>query len=171
MGMRHLFSEAGRSALRAFIGSLIILLPGVLAAPNVSQMYGLGVAALIASVTAALKAIQVFVPQLSFAGLLGTAYAAIADSFVRAFLGSLIVLLPGIMNAPDLSTAKGLATAAMIAAVTAGVRAIQGFLTPGDVPAPATGFVTPHEREMGTGYRSTAGYAAPRTTYVEGGDE
>jgi hypothetical protein len=137
--MRHLLGEAGRSALRAFIGSLIILLPGVLAAPNLNQAYGLGVAALIASVTAAIKAIQVFVPQLSLAGLTGNKYAPIVDSALRAFVGAIIVLLPGILNAPDLSTAKGLATAALIAGVTAVVRALQGFFTAGDVPAPNTG--------------------------------
>jgi len=48
-------------------------------------------------------------------------------SFVRAFAASLIVLLPGILAAPDLSAAKGLAVAALIAAVTAGIRAIQHF--------------------------------------------
>jgi hypothetical protein len=144
--MAHLLSEAGRSFLRAFVGSLLILLPGVLASPNFATTRGLAIAALIASVTAGIKAIQVFVPQLTFEHVLNHAYAAIADSFARAFLGSLLVLLPGVLSAPDFSTGKGLFVAALIAAVTAGVRALQGFLTPGDVPAPQTGLVTPDQK-------------------------
>jgi hypothetical protein len=43
--MLHLLSEAGRSFLRAFGGAMLILLPGVLAAPNLDQAKGIGVAA------------------------------------------------------------------------------------------------------------------------------
>jgi hypothetical protein len=60
-------------------------------------------------------------------------------SFVRAFVGSLIVLVPGILAAPDFSTAKALGIAAVIAAFTAGLRAVQALFARGDHPAPATG--------------------------------
>lgn len=133
-----ILSSAGRSFLRAFVGALIPLSIGILAAPNLDQAYALGVAALIASFTAGINTLQEFVPQVTFGALFGP-YGKIADSFTRAFLGSLIVLLPGVLNAPDLSTAKGLGTAAIIGAFTAGIRAIQGFLTKGDVPSPASG--------------------------------
>lgn len=149
--MTHLLSEAGRSFLRAFVGSLLVLLPGVLAAPNLNNAYGLGVAALIASVTAGIKVIQVYIPQLTFEAVVGKAYAAIVDSAARAFLGAFIVLLPGVLNAPDLSTSKTLITAALIAGVTAAVRALQGFLTPGDVPAPPKGIPTPTETPTSLG--------------------
>jgi hypothetical protein len=144
--MLHLLSEAGRSFLRAFAGSLVVLLPGILAAPNLNQMYAFGVAALIASVVAGLKAIQVFVPQLSFKSLLParvSAYGNVIDSFVRAFLGTFIVLFIGVLNAPDLNTMKALIVAVLVGAVTAGFRAVQGLLTKGDVPNPETGLDTP----------------------------
>jgi hypothetical protein len=140
--MRKLLSDAGRSALRAFIGSVLVLAPGILAAPNLNQMYLLGVAALIAAFTAAVRAVQVFVPQLSFASLLPSNYAQYGvylDSFARAFIGTLVTLLPGVLNAPDLGTAKSLAVAALVGAVTAGVRVVQGLFTKGEQPAPNAG--------------------------------
>jgi hypothetical protein len=140
--MLELLSEAGRSFLRAFFGSLLILLPGVLAAPNLDATVGLGVAALIASLAAGLKAIQVFIPQLSFASVLPASvkqYYAIVDSAVRAFIAAFVVSVLGWLAMPDLSVSKSLVVAALVAAVTAAVRAVQGALTPGDVPAPATG--------------------------------
>jgi hypothetical protein len=137
--MRELLSEAGRSFLRAFAGSLLVLLPGVLAAPDLAGMKGVGVAALISSVVAGLKAIQVFVPRLSFAELVGEKYGVWVDSAARAFIGSLLVLLPGVLDAPDLSQSKALLTAAIIAAVTAAIRALQGVLTPGEFPNPSGG--------------------------------
>lgn len=136
--MLNVLSEAGRSFLRAFIGSMLILLPGVLAAPNLDEAFGLGVAALIASIAAGIKVIQVFVPQLSFASLVPPGVGLLLDSFARAFLASLLVLVPGVLNAPNLSEGKALAVAALIAAVTAGVRALQGVLSPED-PVPSTG--------------------------------
>lgn len=63
----------------------------------------------------------------------------VALSFVRAFVGSLIVLIPGILAAPDLTAAKALAVAALIGAVTAGVKAVQEFLALGKAPAPQAG--------------------------------
>ena len=54
--MLHLLSEAGRSFARAFGGALIVLLPGILAAPNLDGAIGLGIAALIAALTMGLKA-------------------------------------------------------------------------------------------------------------------
>lgn len=137
--MRELLSEAGRSFLRAFAGSLLILVPGVLAAPDLGGMKALGVAALISSAAAGIKAIQVFVPRLSFAELVGERYGVWVDSAARAFLGALLVLLPGVLDAPDLGQSKALLTAAIIAAVTAAIRALQGVLTQGEFPNPSGG--------------------------------
>lgn len=138
--MRHLLSEAGRSFLRAFAGSLLILLPGVLAAPDMGQVLGLATAAVIASLVAGFKAIQVFVPQLSFSAYVDGLAGALLDSFSRAFLASFLVLLEGVLAAPDFDAGKSLFVAALIAAVTAGVRAVQGLFTSGEEPAPNTGF-------------------------------
>jgi hypothetical protein len=141
--MKQLLGDAGRAFLRAFIGALIILLPGVLSAPNLDQSYALGVAAFISSVVAGLKALTVFLPQLSFTTWVGPQIGPLLDAFVQAFIGSLVILLPGVANAPDLSTAKSLIVGVLIGALTAGVRAAQGLLTTGDQPLPATGLRTP----------------------------
>jgi hypothetical protein len=134
----YILSAAGRSFLRAFLGSLLVLAPGVGDAPNLNRAYALGVSALIASVTAGINTLQEFVPQITWGQLLGE-YGKIADSFTRVFLGTLIATLPPILNAPDLSAARALGTAALIGAITAGLRAVQGFFTKGDVPNPQQG--------------------------------
>jgi hypothetical protein len=135
--MRGVLSAAGRSFLRAFVASVVLLAPGVLAAPDLNQTKVLGVAALIASLAAGFKALQVFVPQLAFGGK----YGELANSFVRAFLGAFLTSIIGILDAPDLSTLKSVAFAALVGALTAGIRAVQGFFTVGDYPAPQKGFV------------------------------
>ena len=141
--MEHLLAQAGKSFLRAFAASLLILLPGVLAAPNLGGAYGVGVAALIASVVAGFQALQVFVPQLSFSTLIKSPYATWIDSFVRAFLGTFIVLISGLDTSPDLHTLKAVIIAALVGAVAAGIRALQGALTKGDVPTPTKGLDVP----------------------------
>jgi hypothetical protein len=141
--VKQLLGDAGRAFLRAFIGALIILLPGVLAAPNLDQSYALGVAAFISSVVAGLKALTIFLPQLSFTTWVGPQIGPLLDAFVQAFVGSLVILLPGVANAPDLNTGKSLLVGALIGALTAGVRAAQGLLTTGEDPLPATGIRVP----------------------------
>jgi hypothetical protein len=79
-------------------------------------------------VAAGIKVLQVFVPALSFASLVGERAGVYVDSFARAFIGVLVVLLPGALEAPNLGEARALLVAAIVAAVTAGVRALQGFL-------------------------------------------
>lgn len=49
----------------------------------------------------------------------------VALSFVRAFGASLITFLIGIAAAPDWSFSKAAAVGAIVAAVTAGLRAVQ----------------------------------------------
>jgi hypothetical protein len=49
-------------------------------------------------------------------------------SFLRAFGGAVIVLLPGILWATDFSTAKALAISALYAAGAAGLRSVQVFI-------------------------------------------
>ena len=141
--MRQLLSAAGRSFLRAFAGALIVLLPGISSAPDLKGAVALGIAALIASLAAGLKAIQIFVPQLSFASFMTgklAPYAEWVDSFVRAFIAALIVSLVGLLAMPTESWSKALVIAVFTGAITAGFRAIQGLLTPGEQPAPEKGF-------------------------------
>lgn len=141
--MRTLLAAAGRAFLRAFGGSLVVLGPGILAAPNLHAMRLLGVAAFIASIAAGIRALQAYAPALSVGHYLGRQIGVYVDAFLRAFVGALVVTLPGALDAPDLSTGKSLATAALIGAFTAALRAVQGFLTPGESPVPSTGVKEP----------------------------
>lgn len=150
--MRTWLSAAGRSFLRAFGAALIVLAPGILAAPSLHNAELLGAAALLASVAAGIRAIQAYIPALTVAKYLGP-LGVYVDSFLRAFLGSLAILLPGALGAPDIHTGTGLATAALIGAFAAGIRALQGMLTSGESPLPQHGLAEPkypHEHVTGT---------------------
>ena len=46
-------------------------------------------------------------------------------SAARAFIGAVIILLPGVLTAPDFGTQKALLIAALIAGGTAAVRVVQ----------------------------------------------
>lgn len=137
--MKNVLAQAGREFLRAFGAALIILAPGVLAAPNLDQMFLLGVAALASAVAAGLKAVQAFVPQLSFAGLVRQPIAAWLDAFVRAALGAFLVFVVGMLSAPELVWDKAAVVAALVGALSAGFRALEGLLTKGEDPAPQSG--------------------------------
>lgn len=134
MNFKSLLSAASRAFISAFAVSALALSTGILNAPNLDQAYALGVAALFASIAAGVKALQQFIPQLSFSSLLAQPWAAYADAFVQAGLGAFLVSLVGILNAPDLETAKSLLLAALVGALMAAFRALQGAVTPGEVP-------------------------------------
>jgi hypothetical protein len=141
--MIALLSAAGRSFLRAFVASLTVLGIGILWAPDLAHAYLIGVAALVASFAAGLRALTAYWPQLSLVRWLGHPFGDWADSFVQAFVGSLIVTLPGIAGAPNFATEKSFLVAAVIGAFGAAARAVQGAATPGEHPAPGTGLKPP----------------------------
>lgn len=124
---------------RAFLVTFLLAATGILNAPDQATAVALSWAALVASIVAGLRAIQVFIPQVSWSGVLTQPVAAWFDAFTLAFLGALITLLTGWLAAPDWSTWKSALLAIVIGAVTSGVRALQGVLTHGDQPAPNTG--------------------------------
>lgn len=132
--MKELLSAAGRAFLRAFGASVIVYAAGVLAAPNLDRAYALGVAALVASLAAGLRALQAYVPQLTLTHYLGVPFGPWADSFLHGFLGSLLVTWIAILGAPDLSLSRSVAVAAVVGALAAGIRALQGALTAGEAP-------------------------------------
>ncbi len=145
-----LLSNAGRSFLRAFAGSLLVFIPGVLAAPNLGATRGLALAALVASLAAWLKAVQVFVPALSFASLVKSVfYASLLDSFSRAFLSSFVVLLVGLLESPEFGLSKSALIALVVGAVTAGIRAIQGLATTSEEPSGGSGFEVADRAALG----------------------
>lgn len=140
--MRTWLSAAGRSFLRAFGAALIVLIPGILAAPSLHNATLIGAAALLASVAAGIRAIQAYIPALTVAKYLGP-LGVYVDAFLRAFIGALVILLPGVLGAPDLRTGTGLITAALIGSFAAGIRALQGMLTSGESPLPQHGLAEP----------------------------
>lgn len=148
--MRATLSAAGRSFLRAFGASLLVLAPGILAAPNLDQSKLLGVAALLSSIAAGIRAVQVFVPQLSFSELLPDEYAGLGDyldSFARAFIGTFLVLLLGILDAPNFDAGKALLSGLLVGALAAGLLAVQKLWTDGEDPAPAVG-ISKYEKNV-----------------------
>lgn len=124
---------------RAFGIAFLLAATGILTAPDQKTAIAMSFAALIGAFVMGLRAIQVFIPQLSFASILPQPFAAWADSFTRAFLASFITLLTGWLAAPDWSNSKAALTGVIIGALTMGVRALQGLFTPGDSPLPEIG--------------------------------
>jgi hypothetical protein len=141
--MKTLLFAASTAFLRAFGVTFLFAATGLLAAPDQATAVALSWAALVASIVAGLRAVQVFVPALSFGALLGQPFGAWVDSFARAFLASLLTLTTGWLAAPDWTTWKAAGLAAILGAVTAGVRALQGLATPSESPAPDVGFSAP----------------------------
>lgn len=134
--MTIVLERAGAAFLRAFGAAIITYGIGVLAAPDLHAGVVLGAAAVAASVAAGLRAVQVFVPQLSFKSLFPGTPGALVDSFARAFIGVLITAATGWLAAPDLTTWRAVAVAAIVGAFAAGLRALQGLTTGGEQPNP-----------------------------------
>lgn len=137
--MTAVLEKIATSFLRAFGVSFLFFATGILNAPNLDAARSLSIAALLASLAAALRAVQVLIPQISFKGVLEQPYAAWVDAFFRAGIGAFIVGVTGWLAAPDFSTWKSVLIGAVVGAGTAGVRALQGLLTKGESPTPNTG--------------------------------
>jgi hypothetical protein len=128
---------------RAFGITFLMAATGIAAAPNVEAAQALSIAALIAAIVAGLRAIQVFIPQLSFASFVPQPFAAWVDSFVRAFLAALAVAVTGLLAMPELPTDRSVWYAAITGALVAALRALQGLATPGESPAVDSGVNDP----------------------------
>lgn len=138
--MTTLLEKAGASFLRAFVVTLLFLSTGILNAPDGQTAWALSVAALAAGIAAGLKAAQVVIPFLTWAGLISNkTAAALLDSFTRAFVGVFVTFWIGWLAAPDWSTWHSALLAAVIGAATAGARAVQGLFTGGEWPAKGFG--------------------------------
>lgn len=133
-------SGAGRAFLAAFGSTLLLLATGVLTAPDVATAQVVAVAALIASVSAGVKALVSWVPLLSFRSLLPQPLAAWVDAFAQGFVGALLVGLANWLDAGDVSNYNMALTAVFVGALVAGVRALQGLLTEGEYPLLEKGF-------------------------------
>jgi hypothetical protein len=144
--MQKLLFAVGTSFLRAFGAALLTFVLGILAAPNYTIAVSLSIAALLASIAAGLRAVQVWVPLLTFARWVRQPVAAYLDSFSRAGISAFIVSITGWLLAPDLTTWKAVITAAVVGALAAGFRSIQGAATPGESPQPGAGITVPADR-------------------------
>lgn len=143
--MRSLMSAVGRTFLKASIAVFIVYIYGVLDAPNLHEQGALAVAASVAAVIAGLRAIEAYAPQLTLSTLLHLTgvLASVVDAFARAFVGALIAALIGVLAAPDLHTARAVAVAGIVGAVTAGVQAIEALFTRGVTPLVQLGLPEP----------------------------
>lgn len=138
--MKEKLAAAGRRFLHTAGAALIVFILGLLSAPDLvlDNLYLYGVAFLVAIGAAALKFVAEVAPFLSIANHVDgkyRVYASWVDAFLQAAISAFVVTAPGIFDAPDLKTAGALAVAALIGALTAGVRAIEGLLTPDERPA------------------------------------
>lgn len=134
--MTVVLERAGASFLRAFGAGIITYGVGVWAAPNLNAGVALGAAAVASALAAGIRAVQVYVPQLSFKSVIGQVQGAWVDSFARAFIGYGLTAATGWLLAPDLANWKAVAVAAITGAIAAGFRALQGLLTAGEQPNP-----------------------------------
>lgn len=131
------FYSAGTEFLRAVGLSVLIYATGILNAPDKTTAVALSIAALFGSLAAGFRVLQKFVPLLSWKRFIkNVTVAAWADAFTRAFLASLLITITGWLAAPDLTTWKSVGLSAVIGALMAGVRALQGLVTPGENPLP-----------------------------------
>ncbi len=133
--MEKLLFAAGTSFLRAFGVTFLFAATGLLAAPNLNAALALSWAALAASLTAGLRAVQVFLPKLTFVGLIKQPYGSWVDAAVRAGVAAFITGVTGWLAAPDLSTWKSALLGVGIGVGTAVVRALQGLFTPSESPS------------------------------------
>lgn len=141
--MTKLLYAAATAFLRAFAITFLLAATGIAAAPNVGAAQALSIAALIASIVGGLRAVQIFIPQLSFASFVPQPIAAWLDAFTRAFVAALVTAVLGLLAMPELPDDRSIWFAAITGALVAGLRALQGLVTPGEAPAPTTGVTNP----------------------------
>lgn len=134
--MTVVLERAGAAFLRAFAAGIVVYGAGVWMAPDLHAGVVLGAAAVASSIAAGIRAVQVFVPLLTFKGLMGDVAGAWADSFTRAFVGYTLTAAAGWLAAPDLANWKAVAVGAITGAFATGFRAMQGLLTSGESPRP-----------------------------------
>lgn len=125
--MHALLSAAGRAFWRVFVAALITLAPGILAAPDLHSAVLVGVAALMASIAAGLRALQAYIPKLSFDTYVGPALGRYLDAFAQALLGALVVSIPALLNYPDQGNWDALYTGLIVAGLAALARAVQAL--------------------------------------------
>jgi hypothetical protein len=135
-----LLGEVGRAVWKDGLAAFFVVVLGILNAPNTDAAVATGIAGSLFIASTVLKAVQVYAPKVTLEKLAPNfKYGYVFDGALRAFLSGLITLGLGVLAAPSLDDAKLLATSGLIALATAVITALQGTLTRGTSPAPATG--------------------------------
>lgn len=132
--MQKLIYAVATAFARNFAITFLSFAVGILGATNKSAAVALSIAALAASVAAGLRAIQIFIPAITFAKFLPQPWAAYADAFVRTFLASFVVAVTGWLAAPNWGAWHAALLGILTGAAVAAVRALQGIVTPGETP-------------------------------------
>lgn len=141
--MDVVLSNMGRAALKALLSGLLIVAIGVSHQTNLNGAVAVGIAGLIAIGAAVLAAVQTYIPALSVKAYIPAPWGPAIDSFIHAALPYFLVAVIGILNEPDMAAWKAAIVAAIVGAVNAGLRAIQGAATPGDLPSIGGGLPVP----------------------------
>jgi sugar phosphate permease len=128
---------------RVFLVTLLFGITSIDTSPNQTTIIAFSWAGFVASIVAGLRAIQIFIPGITFARFFPQPWAAWIDAFSLAFLAVFSTLLTGWLAAPDYENWKATIAAIIVGAFVAGVRALQGLATPGDKPTPAAGIANP----------------------------
>lgn len=140
LSFKELLAAVARRFVFVFLSGLIVAGPGIANAPDLDKAILLGTVAVISAASAAFKAVQELWPTASVGYLLGLPqpYAAWVDAFTQAVAGTMVATIPTILDhfvstgVPDFSGWDSLVTAALIGALTAGFRAVEALLTPGE---------------------------------------
>src|SRR5687768_14936053 len=117
--MKQLLINAGLGFLRAFGANLVVWAPGILQAPNLNEMYLVGVAALASSVSAGLKVAREYIPGFTSASFLPQPVAAYVDAFVIGGLGAFTVGVIDYLDSPDLALTRAVVVGILVGAGTA----------------------------------------------------
>lgn len=148
--MNTLLGNAGKAFLKVFAAALLVVAIGITKQPDLNGAIAVGIAGIMAAFAAGLAALQAFVPDLTFAAYLPAPWGSLVDSFVRAGLGAFITAVIGILSEPSLSAWHSLIVAAVVGAINAGLQAVQGALTPGQLPFKSRGFALPPKAKPAT---------------------
>lgn len=132
--MEKVLTDAALAFLKVTGAALIVVAVGVTQQSNLDGAIALGIAGLMAAIGSGIAAVQAYVPQLSLRAYLPDPAGAIADSFLHAFLGAFLTAIAGWLAEPNYAAWKAFLIGAVVGALSAGFRAVQGALTPSQAP-------------------------------------
>lgn len=139
--MKKALENVAFTFAKTFAAALVVVLAGVSAQPSLHEGIAFAVAGVMAAGAAGLSAILTFVPALTFQRWIKDPYGKILDAFSHGFLTAFLVSVIGFLHNQDLAVWRAAVTGALVGAISAGFRAVQGGATLGEKPAPGTGVI------------------------------